>query len=89
MFRKYPPITLLYREKNPGVMLNGTECRFNGGPRICPGQTFSLAEATYILTRLAQEFKAVERRDQSVRYKARIGLATSCRLGCKVALTKA
>lgn len=29
---------------------------FNGGPRICLGQQFALTEASYILTRLIQEF---------------------------------
>ncbi|CAH6718270.1 cytochrome P450 52A12 [[Candida] jaroonii] len=30
---------------------------FNGGPRICLGQQFALIEASYVITRLVQEFE--------------------------------
>jgi len=63
--------------------------RFNGGPRICPGQVFSTFESTYILARMAQEFKSVERRDPKMEYESSIGLSTLNRLGAKVALAKA
>lgn len=36
---------------------------FNGGPRICVGQKFALAEASYTIVRLLQEFKTLEDRD--------------------------
>jgi cytochrome P450 len=62
---------------------------FNGGPRICPGQVFSTFETMYILARMAQEFKWVERRDSKVDWEPIIGLATLNRLGTKVALAKA
>jgi hypothetical protein len=43
----------------------------------------------YILARMAQEFKWVERRDSKVDWEPIIGLATLNRLGTKVALAKA
>jgi len=36
---------------------------FNGGPRICLGQSYALLEAGYVTARLLQEFKGVESRD--------------------------
>ncbi|KAH8701058.1 putative cytochrome P450 alkane hydroxylase [Talaromyces proteolyticus] len=33
---------------------------FNGGPRICLGQQYALAEASYVLVRLLQKFERVE-----------------------------
>ncbi|KAK7748519.1 hypothetical protein SLS62_008559 [Diatrype stigma] len=35
---------------------------FNGGPRICPGQKFALAEASYTVARLLRAFEAIESR---------------------------
>ncbi|CAG9997249.1 hypothetical protein V2G26_018436 [Clonostachys chloroleuca] len=32
---------------------------FNGGPRICPGQKFALAEATYTIARMAKAYKEI------------------------------
>lgn len=62
---------------------------FNGGPRICPGQAFSTFESTYILARIAQQFKSVERREPKMKYEGMLGLSTMNRLGTKVALAKA
>lgn len=36
---------------------------FNGGPRICLGQRYALTEASYVLVRMAQEFRGLESRD--------------------------
>lgn len=33
---------------------------FNGGPRICIGQNFALAEMQFVLTRLVQRFERIE-----------------------------
>ena len=33
---------------------------FNGGPRICLGQQFALTEASYVLTRILQEFSSIK-----------------------------
>jgi cytochrome P450 len=35
---------------------------FNGGPRICIGQSFALTELAYVLVRLVQRFERVEYR---------------------------
>lgn len=35
---------------------------FNGGPRICPGQKFALAEASYTVARLLRSFASIESR---------------------------
>jgi len=70
-------------------VLTITPPSFNGGPRLCPGQVFSTFESTYIITRMAQVFKSVERRDPKMNYEASIGLSTLNRLGTKVALSRA
>ncbi|KAI5958829.1 hypothetical protein KGF57_002263 [Candida theae] len=36
---------------------------FNGGPRICLGQQFALTEASYVITRLAQNIATIELQD--------------------------
>lgn len=36
---------------------------FNGGPRVCVGQSFALTETSYTIVRLVQEFKACQSRD--------------------------
>jgi cytochrome P450 len=60
---------------------------FNGGPRICLGQQFALAEASYTTIRLMQEFSKIESRDPGP-WREWITITTSV-LGCKVALTPA
>ena len=45
---------------------------FNGGPRICLGQQFALAEAYYIITRLAQMFPNLLSADTSNIYPPRM-----------------
>ncbi|EGW34592.1 uncharacterized protein SPAPADRAFT_134963 [Spathaspora passalidarum NRRL Y-27907] len=41
---------------------------FNGGPRICLGQQFALTEASYVTTRLIQEFPNLTLGDPDTRY---------------------
>ena len=36
---------------------------FNAGPRICLGQNFAMTEASYVLVRMAQEFRTLRNRD--------------------------
>ncbi|KAI9751505.1 MAG: hypothetical protein M4579_006041 [Chaenotheca gracillima] len=36
---------------------------FNGGPRVCLGQSLALTEASYTIVRLLQEFRGIEARD--------------------------
>ncbi|EME40774.1 hypothetical protein DOTSEDRAFT_37533 [Dothistroma septosporum NZE10] len=64
------------RWQNPSLKPGWAYLPFNGGPRICPGQTFAVAESSYILARMAQEFKSVERRDPNLHWRPRVSLAT-------------
>ncbi|KAL9618678.1 MAG: hypothetical protein Q9160_006645 [Pyrenula sp. 1 TL-2023] len=59
---------------------------FLGGPRICPAQNMVLAEISYALARLVQEFSALENRDTEPWVEEHRMTAES-RHGCKVALT--
>ncbi|PNS15064.1 hypothetical protein CAC42_2293 [Sphaceloma murrayae] len=59
---------------------------FNGGPRICLGQSFALTEASYTTVRLMQTFKAIESRDPEP-WREFLTLTCVGAGGCKVALT--
>lgn len=61
---------------------------FNGGPRICLGQQYALAEAGYLTVRLAQEFQKLESRDPRP-WEESVGFALCPRNGIKVCLTPA
>jgi cytochrome P450 len=61
---------------------------FGGGPRICPGQQLALTEASYVLVRMAQEFKSVESRDDRP-WTEDLKLTAANLHGCRVALTPA
>ncbi|KAF2233659.1 cytochrome P450 alkane hydroxylase [Viridothelium virens] len=58
---------------------------FLGGPRICPAQNMVLAEISYVLTRLLQEFSAIENRDPEP-WAEEHRMTAESRHGCKVAL---
>lgn len=58
---------------------------FNGGPRICLGQQFALAEASYAIVRLCQEFAGLEDRDGGV-WREQAGLTTASADGVRVGL---
>ena len=58
---------------------------FNGGPRICVGQQFALAEASYTIVRLLQEFDSIDNRDDSP-WAEKIHLTLSIKNGVQVAL---
>jgi cytochrome P450 len=58
---------------------------FNGGPRICVGQQFALAEASYAIVRLLQEFERVEDRDGEG-LVPQLGLTMASANGVKVAM---
>ncbi|KAI9835375.1 MAG: hypothetical protein M1837_003795, partial [Sclerophora amabilis] len=49
---------------------------FNGGPRICVGQQFAMAEIGYTVVRVLQKFSAVEKRwtDGAVTLKSEVTL---------------
>jgi len=58
---------------------------FNGGPRICVGQQFALAEASYTIVRLLQEFSGIEDRDGTP-WIEQLGLTVASANGVKVAM---
>ncbi|RDA84275.1 hypothetical protein CP532_3345 [Ophiocordyceps camponoti-leonardi (nom. inval.)] len=61
---------------------------FSGGPRVCMGQQLALTEIQYVVARMAQTFETIEGQGE----RDWIGidaLATTCRDGVKVKLTKA
>jgi len=58
---------------------------FNGGPRVCVGQQFALAEASYTIVRILQEFKGMENRDPS-EWVEGLALTLATATGVKVAM---
>ncbi|EEH44101.2 uncharacterized protein PADG_00390 [Paracoccidioides brasiliensis Pb18] len=58
---------------------------FNGGPRICLGQQFALAEASYTTIRLMQHFRTIESRDPEP-WREWITITCASHHGAKVAL---
>ena len=58
---------------------------FNGGPRICIGQRYSLTEVGYTLVRMAQEFRVLESRDPGP-WEESLTLTLCSRNGTKVCL---
>lgn len=62
---------------------------FNGGPRICLGQQFAITEASYIISRIAQEFAHLgDCNKEPMRYPPRITsqLTSSVSAGCWISL---
>lgn len=63
---------------------------FNGGPRICLGQQFAITEASYVITRICQEFPNLHDHDQEpTTYPPRMvsQLTNSLAAGCWVSLS--
>jgi len=58
---------------------------FNGGPRICVGQQFALAEASYTIVRLVQEFGDIIDRD-GTEWVEQLSLTMASGKGVKVTL---
>ncbi|KAF2804100.1 cytochrome P450 [Mytilinidion resinicola] len=58
---------------------------FGGGPRICVGQQFALAEAGYVVVRLLQEFGRLESRDGEP-WREKLSITCTGLGGCRVAL---
>ncbi|KAK6332266.1 Protein kinase alk2 [Orbilia brochopaga] len=50
---------------------------FNGGPRICLGQQYTLVEVGYVTVRMFQEFKRIEMGEKTEFIKCLTGLITS------------
>ncbi|KAL4907930.1 hypothetical protein BDW74DRAFT_113814 [Aspergillus multicolor] len=61
---------------------------FNGGPRICIGQRYALTEVSYVLVRMAQEFRALQSMDPGP-WEEALALTLCSRNGAKVCLTPA
>ena len=61
---------------------------FLGGPRICPAQQMALAECSYVLVRLLQEFRDIENRDPEP-WAEEIRLQSQSRHGVKIGLLPA
>ncbi|KAF2774105.1 n-alkane-inducible cytochrome P450 [Teratosphaeria nubilosa] len=60
---------------------------FGGGPRICLGQQYALAETYYVVVRLMQRFRAVEARGEEV-WREKLTLTLGCRDGVRVVLRR-
>lgn len=62
---------------------------FNGGPRICLGQQFAITEASYIISRIAQEFPSLgDCNKEPLKYPPRVTsqLTSSVSAGCWISL---
>lgn len=59
---------------------------FNGGPRICLGQQFALTEASYVITRLVQEFSSLQGFGGEYPPKTNTQLTMCLFDGCKVSM---
>lgn len=62
---------------------------FGGGPRICLGQQFALAEMQFVLYRLAREFVAIEAEDPDREWVEKMGITVSSFEGTRVRLVRA
>jgi cytochrome P450 len=60
---------------------------FFGGIRMCPAQQMVLTQVTYLLVRLAQEFKGLENRDEVSEWLGLIQSTVQSKNGAKVSLT--
>jgi cytochrome P450 len=62
---------------------------FWGGPRMCPAKQMVITQVTYLLVRLAQEFKGLENRDEVYEFLGAIKMGLQSRNGAKVSLKPA
>jgi cytochrome P450 len=70
----------------PRVLTRFANVKFNGGPRICIGQQFSLTEAGYVAVRILQRFSAMENLDPCWEPRHSSTITTSSANGVKVRL---
>jgi len=75
------------RWQSPEPGLSGRYQPFGGGRRTCPGQALAMAEMSYIIVRLLQEFKKIESRDARP-WLENLKMTFSNRNGVQVALTR-
>ncbi|KAL8657480.1 MAG: hypothetical protein Q9226_001874 [Calogaya cf. arnoldii] len=59
---------------------------FNGGPRTCPAKQMVYAEATYVITRLTQQFYNLENRDACEAWQEEMRLNFQSKNGVKVGM---
>ena len=62
---------------------------FLGGIRMCPAQNQVLTQLSYLLVRMAQEFRAVDNKDETLEYVEEIKMTVESRNGVNIALTSA
>ena len=62
---------------------------FLGGMRMCPAQNQVLTQLSYLLVRIAQEFRAIENKDEMLEYVEEIKMTVESRNGVKIALAPA
>ena len=62
---------------------------FLGGMRMCPAQNQVLVQLSYLLVRMAQEYRAIENKDQHLGYVEEIKMTVESRNGIKIALIPA
>jgi cytochrome P450 len=61
---------------------------FSGGIRMCPAQNQALIQLAYILVRFAQEFKAVENKDEVFEYLESVALTVESKRGVMIAMSR-
>ena len=79
---------ILHRPTSEEIRLTGEQeyLPFNGGPRLCLGQQYAMTEASYVLVRMLQEFRAIESRDLEP-WREALTLTVCSDNGVKVGLT--
>ncbi|KAH9842105.1 Cytochrome-P450 52A13 [Teratosphaeria destructans] len=75
------------RWADPGLKPGWDFLPFGGGPRICLGQQYALAETYYVVVRLMQRFRTVEARGEEA-WREKLTLTLGCRDGVRVVLRR-
>jgi cytochrome P450 len=71
-------------ERWQGLKTGWSDLPFGAGPRNCAGQNLALTEVAYVLARMAQEFRAVECRDDVVEWVGELNDTARSRNGILV-----
>ncbi|TVY43863.1 Cytochrome P450, partial [Lachnellula occidentalis] len=72
-----PDVEVFNPERWEGRKVGWEYLPFNGGPRICLGQQFSLTEASYVIVRLLQRFDKMEYLGKQPVIRHNLGLTNS------------
>ena len=62
---------------------------FLGGPRMCPAQNQVLTQLSYLLVRIAQEFRSIENRDDVYEFVEKVRITNESKRGVQIALVPA